>query len=174
TNFHANTFLTSAGLKALPTGTDPRGWLPLAVGLPDNAFRPNIQFLNGPRVASNGFYSSYHGFQAQFTRRFYNGLQAQANYTLAKNFDITSTTQPTGQSVIDFFDRNADKGPSANDITHDIKGNFIWELPFGAGRRFASGANGLVNQIVAGWPLSSIIHAATSFPYDITYSSISS
>ena len=174
TNFHSNTFLTSAGLRALPAGTDARGWLPLAVGLADNAFRPNIQFLNGPRVASNGFYSSYQGFQTQFTRRFYNGLQAQANYTFSKNFDITSTTQPTGQSVIDFFDRNADKGLSTNDITHDIKGNFIWELPFGPGRRFASASNGFVNQIVGGWQISSIIEAATSFPYAITYNSISS
>jgi hypothetical protein len=83
TSFESNSFLASAGLSPVPAGTDPRGWMPLAVGLPNNAFRPNIQFLNGPRVASNGFYSSYHGLQTQINRRFYNGLQVQANYTFS-------------------------------------------------------------------------------------------
>jgi hypothetical protein len=164
TNFHSNAFLSSAGMNPMPAGADPRGWLPLAVGLPDNAFRPNIQFLNGPRVASNGFYSSYHGFQTQINRRFYNGLQAQANYTFAKNLDITSTTQPTGQSVIDYFDRNADKGPSANDVTHDFKANFIYELPFGPRKRFGSSNGGVLGQVIGGWQVSSIIEVASSFP----------
>ena len=174
TNFHANSFLTSAGLRPLPAGADPRGWLPLAVGLADNAFRPNIQFLNGPRVAANAFYSNYHGLQVQFNRRFLNGLQAQTNYTFAKNFDITSTTQPTGASVIDFYNRDADKGPSSNDITHDLKTNFIYELPFGPERRFANSRGGVVGQLVGGWQVSSIIEIATSFPYGIEYGSQSS
>src|SRR4029450_3725580 len=163
-NFHSNAFLSSAGLNPMPDGANPRGWLPLAVRLPHNAFRPNIQFLNGPHLASNGFYSSYHGFQTQVNRRFYNGLQAQANYTFAKNLDITSTTQPTGQSVTDYFDRNADKGPSANDITHDFKANFIHELPFGPGKRFGSSNGGVLGQVIGGWQVSSIIEGAGSFP----------
>src|SRR4029434_3417115 len=113
-------------------------------------------------LAANGFYSSYHGFQTQINRRFYNGLQAQANYTFAKNLDITSTTQHTGQSVIDSFARNEDKGPSANDITHDLKGNFIYELPFGPGKRFGSSNGGVLGQVIGGWQVSSIIEVASS------------
>jgi hypothetical protein len=174
TNLHSNAFLTSAGLQPLPAGTDPRGWLPLAVGLADNAFRPNTQFLNGPRVASNDFYSNYHGLQVQFNRRFYRGLQLQANYTFSKNRDITSTTQPTGQSVIDFFQRHLDMGPSGNDITHDFKANSIYELPFGIGKRFASTREGFIGQLVGGWQVNTIFEIATSFPYNISYGSQSS
>jgi len=174
TNLHNSSFLTSAGLKPVPAGTDPRGWLPIAVGLADNTFRPNIQFLNGPRVASNDFYSNYHGLQVQFNRRFFQGLQFQANYTFSKNRDITSTTQPTGQSVIDFFQRHVDMGPSSNDTTHDFKANGIYELPFGVGKRFASTQEGFLGQLVGGWQANVIFEIATSFPYNITYGSQSS
>jgi hypothetical protein len=174
TNFHSSVFLTSAGLQPLPAGADPRGWLPLAVGLADNAFRPNIQFLNGPRVATNDFYSNYHGLQVQFNRRFYKGLQAQANYTFSKNRDITSTTQPTGQSVIDFFQPHVDMGPSSNDATHDFKANAIFELPFGVGRRFGSSYRGVIGHIIGGWQLNTILEMATSYPYNISYGSQSS
>ncbi|HEY2934059.1 MAG TPA: TonB-dependent receptor [Acidobacteriota bacterium] len=174
TLFHSNAFLTSAGLAPLPAGVDPRGWLPLAVGLRDNAFRPNIQFLNGPRLVSNAAYSSYHGMQLQFSRRFLNGLQAQANYTLSKNLDITSTTQPTGQSVTDFFQRNLDKSVSGNDVTHDFKSNFIYELPFGRGKRFGGSTGGFMNQFIGGWQVSSIIEVASAFPFGIGYGSQSS
>ncbi len=174
TNLQSNAFLTSAGLQPLPAGTDPRGWLPLAVGLADNVFRPNIQFLNGPRVASNDFYSNYHGLQVQFNRRFYKGLQFQANYTFSKNRDITSTTQPTGQSVTDFFQRSVDMGPSSNDATHDFKANGIYELPFGVGKRFASTREGFLGQLVGGWQLNTIFQIATSYPYNISYGSQSS
>ena len=174
TVFESNAFLASAGLNPVPAGTNPRGWMPLAVGLPNNAFRPNIQFLNGPRVASNGFYSSYHGLQTQINRRFYNGLQAQANYTFSKNLDITNTTQPTGQSVIDFFDRNADKGRSGNDITHNFKANAIYELPFGPGKRFLSSPPGWLAQIIGGWQVNSIVEIASGTHFNVYYASQSS
>jgi len=141
------------------------------MGLADNTFRPSPQFLNGPVVASNAFYSGYHGLQAQFTRRFFNGFQLQANYTWSKNMDITSTTQPTGNSVTDFWQRNLDKAPSTNDITHDFKANSLYELPWGPGKRFLNSAHGILGQIVSGWQVSGIFEMATSYPYNISYGS---
>ena len=173
-NFYSNTFLSAAGLNPRPSNIVARGYLPLAVGLADNAFRPNIQFLNGPSVVSNDFYSNYHGLQTQFTRRFYNGLQVQANYTFSRNLDITSTTQPTGQSVTDFFQPRLDYSPSSNDITHNFKANFIYELPFGTGKRFASSGSGWLNHMIGGWQVTSIIEIATDYPMGISYGSMSS
>jgi hypothetical protein len=174
TNWRLNAFLQSAGLTPPGTGADPRGYFPTMMGLPDNAFRPSPQFLNGPVVASNAFYSSYHGLQTQFNRRFYNGLQFTANYTYSKNMDITATTQPTGNSVTDFWQRNLDKAPSVNDCTHDFKANSLYELPFGPGKRFLKSTNGFVRQTLGGWQLSAIFEMATSYPYNISYGSMTS
>jgi hypothetical protein len=172
--WRSNAFLTSAGFPLAGAGVDTRGYFPTMVGLADNAFRPSPQFLNGPVVASNAFYSGYHGLQTQFNRRFYNGLQFTANYTWSKNMDITATTQPTGNSVTDFWQRNLDKAPSVNDCTHDFKANSLYELPFGPGRRFLSAETPVISQIVGGWQLSAIFEMATSYPYNISYGSMTS
>ena len=151
-----NTFLASAGFKPVPAGVSSRGWLPSAIGLADNTFRPNPQFLNGPRLTSNAAYSNYHGMMLIFRRRFYNGLQGEFNYTLSKNLDITGTNNPVGLSVRDFFQRNADKSISGNDTTHDVEYNIIYELPFGPGKWLGSGASGWSAKLIGGWQVSAI------------------
>ena len=154
--YYGNAFLLSAGFKPVPAGTDSRGWLPTAVGLADNTLRPNTQFLNGPRLTSNAAYSSYHGMMAIFRRRFFNGLQAEFNYTLSKNIDLTGTSNPVGLSVRDFFQRDADKSVSGNDTTHDVDYNFIYELPFGPGKRLGRGTSGWLAKLIGGWQVSAI------------------
>ena len=37
------------------------------------------------------------------------------------------------------------------DITHALKANIVYELPFGRGRRFGGNANGFVDRIIGGW-----------------------
>ena len=172
----ANTFLTSAGMLPVPTGTSASGWLPQAVGLASNAFLPNSQFgsnsinLSGPTTLISGFNSDYAGLQIQFTRRFHKGLELQSNYTYSRNRDVTSTSIPFGVNVTDFFNRAADYGISNNDATHDFKVNGIYELPFGVGKRFASSRGGFIGQLVGGWQVSSIFELSSAFPNSIFYS----
>jgi hypothetical protein len=174
-NLHSNAFLTSAGLNPVPAGSSAQGWMPQAVSLANNVFRPNLQFqsypFSGPSMVASDFNSNYAGLQAQFTRRFYKGLELQANYTYSRNRDITSTTLPIGVNVTDFFNRSADYGLSNNDIRHDFKANSIYELPFGIGKRFLSTRQGFIGQLVSGWQTSTIFELATSFPLNMTYGS---
>ena len=155
--FQGNAFLISAGFKPVPDGRSSRGWLPQALGYPDNLLRPNPQFLNGPRLTTNAAYSSYHSMQLILRRRFSKGLQGEFNYTLSKNIDITNTNDPAGGTdVLDFFQRNVSKGISANDITHFAKYNFVYELPFGPGKWLGKNANGLAAKLIGGWQISAI------------------
>jgi hypothetical protein len=39
------------------------------------------------------------------------------------------------------------------DVTHAIKANVVYELPFGRGQRFGQGANGFVNGLIGGWQI---------------------
>src|SRR5690606_16726671 len=38
-------------------------------------------------------------------------------------------------------------------VTHALKTNWVWELPFGRGRRFASNAGPVLERLVGGWEL---------------------
>src|SRR5206468_12528409 len=43
--------------------------------------------------------------------------------------------------------------------------SYLYQLPFGNGQRFASGATGLVNQLVGGWQWNGIFTAQSGFPF---------
>jgi len=171
----SNAFLTSAGLQPVPSGAIASGWLPQAVGLANNTFLPNSQFgANtgvGPTTIVSDFNSNYAGLQAQFTRRFYKGLELQSNYTLSRNRDITSTSIPWYVSnITDYFNQKADYGISNNDATHDFKVNFIFELPLGVGKRFFSSRQGFLGHVIGGWQTSSIFELSSAFPNSLVYS----
>jgi hypothetical protein len=59
-------------------------------------------------------------------------------------------------------------GPAFFDATH----NFVWsgtyDLPFGKGRSFGADLNPIVNAVLGGWQLSSIVNAHTGFPITVT------
>ncbi len=171
TTFHSNAFLSSAGLGTCPDGRDPNrnrfGCLPIIVGIPEDFFRATPQFLNGPRITSNAASSDYHALQLELTRRFSDGLQFQFNYTFSKNLDITSVSQPTGQDVIAFLCIRCDRSWSDNDLTHDFKVNWVWEVPVGRGRRFGSGMNPVLDHIAGGWTVAGFVSVSSDFPMNI-------
>ncbi len=170
---HSLAFLESAGLNidGVAGSGVGRGELANVIGQPGNAFRPSPQFLNGPRLFSNAGYSTYHALQLQFQRRFSDGFQLQTNYTWSKNLDIPSTIFSTGNSVNNFFERNAEKSLSGNDLTHDFKANFIYELPFGPGKRFGSQSRGVWGQLIGGWQVNGIFNWANDFPFAVDFNS---
>jgi len=178
-----NSFYTSTPKNAVPSGKglNPRppervpevdarylfGSMPIIVGIQQNSFRPNLQFLNGPRATINGAKSSYHALQVQVQRRFYQGLQFQANYTWAKNLDITNEGNPAEQGSVAFFERYADYSYSDNDLTHDIKLNAIWDIPIGRDRKWLKSMHPVLEQVMGGWQVAGFMEAATDFPLNI-------
>jgi hypothetical protein len=60
-----------------------------------------------------------------------------------------------------------DFGPSIFDIRHNFVANAVYELPFGAGKRYLN-ESGIMEKIVGGWSLSSIGLWHTGHPLTIT------
>lgn len=142
-----------------------------ALGLPANFFvaNPNAAFA---RLLGNDSMSNYHSLQVELRRRFSNGLQFQADYTFSKS--LTDATDAAGNNQSDLVsfrtlrDKGLDYRRSNQDQTHRFVANAVYELPFGRGRTFLSGANGLVNRIVGGWTLGGIVTWATRPPFFIS------
>ena len=90
----------------------------------------------------------------ELRRRFSQGLQFSTSYVYGKEYDSTffGFTNPAQ------FRRNSgDPG----DLTHNLKANVVYDLPFGRGRRFAGNAGALMERLVGGWQvgLSSIVNS---------------
>jgi hypothetical protein len=60
-----------------------------------------------------------------------------------------------------------DQGRSDFDVRHVFRGNFIWDLPFGRGRKYLGGASGLVNALAGGWRINGIVDASSGFPFSV-------
>ncbi len=133
-------------------------------GLPINFFRPNPD-VNAAFYAENGSRSTFHALQLEIRRRFRQGFSFQINYQFGKDLsDFTGTT--TNQSSFVTL-RDPDYDYRAQSPYHQVKANFIYELPFGNKRRFLN-RGGFVNALVGGFQLGGIVRWESGTPITIT------
>jgi hypothetical protein len=141
-----------------------------AAGLADNFFRPNPQF-NIAGVGCTCSSSTYNALQIQLQKRLSAGFAFAANYTYARsNDDVSNDTRGAGTELVVPTDPKRlelDQGRSDFDIRHVVRGHFIWDLPFGQGRRFMSGASGVMNALVGGWQINGVVDASSGFPFSV-------
>jgi hypothetical protein len=141
-----------------------------AAGLPDNFFRPNPQF-NIAGVGCTCSSSSYNALQVQLQKRMSAGYAFAVNYTYARsNDDVSNDTRGAGTELVVPSDPRRlelDQGRSDFDVRHVARGHFIWDLPIGRGRRFMSGASGVVNALVGGWQINGVVDASSGYPFSV-------
>ena len=142
------------------------GGVPLVVaaGMSPTFFRPYPQALGGMFVLDTREFSIYHGLEAQIERRFSNGLLFQGAWTWSKSLDtrsydpaFTRVSQGSGQSAqstpYSILNRHLNYGPSDFDRTHVFQANWVYELPFGKGKRFAANAGRTLDLLLGGWQI---------------------
>ncbi len=131
------------------------------------ALRPYPQYLNIERRSDPNGNSTYHALQAKAEKRFTAGLTFLAAYTWAKSLsdgDIMAGGGPGGQ---DFYNRRLEKAISTNDVPHVFALSYLWDLPFGPGRRFLTGS-GVMSKLIGGWTFTAIHQHQASRPITLT------
>ncbi len=150
---------TLAAQNANPIGlanTLNQAFLPNAVaaGLPENFFVVNPGKLGGASLTTNDTATWYDAMQLELRRRFSNGLLLQANYTWSKsltNYFFSSQTVLGQPLTLRPDNEKLERFRAPQDLRHAFKVNWIYELPFGRGKMFMSGANGFVDRVLGGW-----------------------
>jgi hypothetical protein len=154
-------------LDTSPLVTGTRGGLVTRAGLPVTFFRLNPQVLN-LNVVGNNSHSTWNALKLTVTRRFSNSLSLQGNYTFGKGFTNYVPQQSLYEDFRDNANHRLDKAVSPSDATHTVIFNWIYELPFGTGRRFLSNAPLLVRGALGGWQVNGIYNWATGEPLSLT------
>jgi outer membrane receptor protein involved in Fe transport len=114
--------------------------------------------------------SFYNSFQASYETRFRAGLTSQFNYTYSHAIDDSPGYNPSdvtnepGTSQ-NFFNRLAERGRGSSDMRHNLAVNFIYQLPFGQGKRFGGGASSLEDKAIGGWQIASITSVHSNVPF---------
>ena len=96
------------------------------------SLRPYPQFSTITPIYSSGASSFYHSLQVTATKRYTQGLSFEGSYTWSKNLD-------DGQSHQDSYNLRDDRALSDIDLKHRFVIAYIYELPFGRGKRFGAG-----------------------------------
>jgi hypothetical protein len=121
--------------------------------------------------------SNYHGLVLTLRKRYSAGSQFDFNYTLSQSKDNGSQVERGsafgnfangGYSgfLINSFDPDANYGNSDFDVRHQINFNWLAELPFGEGKRWAN-TSGPLNQIVGGWSVAGLWRWTSGFPFNV-------
>jgi hypothetical protein len=117
---------------------------------------------------TNGATASTQQLQLSFQRRYSAGLSFQVEYSLTKALDSSATDTGT-PSVPNNW--RLDRGNDSMIRTHYLVANYVYELPFGNGKKYLSSLHGLPQMLLGGWQTSGIVTAASGLPYSVTFSS---
>ncbi|MGB7844173.1 MAG: TonB-dependent receptor [Candidatus Acidiferrum sp.] len=106
--------------------------------------------------------SILHAASVRVRKRMSKGLGLSASYVFSKSIDDASSIGGGGSVVAqDPFAISADRGLSSFDQKHKFTGNWIFDLPFGDGRRFVT--KGPLSHALGGWEWSSDFTIGSGF-----------
>jgi hypothetical protein len=122
---------------------------------------------------------NYNAGQLTLRQRTHRGLEYTLNYTYSKAMTNSSGNYGTPNisgsdgAYQNGYDGHSDYGPSGMDIRHTLSFVGVYDLPFGRGRQFGSGANGFLDAALGGWRLSTAAFLYSGFPITINGPSVS-
>ena len=115
--------------------------------------------------------SNYHSLQVALNRRMVDGLFVKAAYTFSKaiNMEDDDGTSRVDINALNFLSIN--RGPAGYNIPHIFRFAYVYELPFGNGKKFA--ADGAAAKILGGWQINGIFSSFQGRQVDLSSSSSS-
>lgn len=124
---------------------------------------PEFGDLDG---GSNRFASNYNSLQVTLRKRFSRGLQFNTNYTWGKVLDEQSSlAESRSQNP---FNIRGDYGRSSIDVRHIFNLSYVYDMPFGKGRRYGGSWNRMTDMLLGGWTLDGFIRTQTGRPFNVT------
>ncbi|MGB7546295.1 MAG: carboxypeptidase-like regulatory domain-containing protein [Terracidiphilus sp.] len=117
-------------------------------------------------------YSHYNAMNIKFEHRAHD-LAVTSIYSWANSKDDKSAAAGVGatgsgyQGTMDNHHPELDYGPSDFDVDQRFVSSYIYQLPFGRGKKFAGGINRVADLAVGGWEVTGITTFQTGFPFSI-------
>jgi hypothetical protein len=142
-----------------------------------NFFMPQFSSRWGWRTSGN---SSYNALNLTLRHALRSGIQFDVNYTFSKSIDVGSNAERINlfdvnggnvggfsSQVINSWVPNQLRAVSDFDMKHQINSNWVIDLPFGRGRKFATGMSRVADAVLGGWGLTGLFHWSSGLPFSI-------
>jgi hypothetical protein len=123
------------------------------------------QPLAGPvTIQQNSLNANYNALVATLQRRYVSGLQFLLSYTWSKAMDIADGDNTNIENI---YNPRLTYSLATFDRTNNVQLSGIYDLPFGPGRRFATGEGVLGRELLGGWELSFLQQLASGQPVSV-------
>jgi trimeric autotransporter adhesin len=110
--------------------------------------------------------SILHAGSLRVRKRLRHGISAQGTYVFSKSIDNASSIGG-GAEVVAQNDQDlaAERGLSSFDQRHRFTGNFVYELPFGTGKKWLNNSGGWLENALGDWQWSGDFTIASGLPF---------
>jgi hypothetical protein len=149
------------------------GWAHQMVGCAPTvaqALLPYPQFCgNVYNYNENAGNTNFQSFQFKAEKRFSRGFWFLTSYTWSKYISTYSDIQADAvnwggsSGIISPYQRERYKSLDNQDTPHSLSIAFVYELPFGGGKKYLN-QGGVLNKLVGGWQLTSIWRSQSGIP----------
>ena len=138
---------------------------------PYNYYSPQFSSLFAWRSVGNSDYNA-----GQFSLRHRSGgLEFDINYTYSKSIDAGSNAERInefegfgfGSQIINSWFPSENRAVSDFDTTHIVNANWVYQLPFGRGKRFGSSMGKVANAVFGGWTFSGLWRWSSGYPFSL-------
>jgi hypothetical protein len=123
---------------------------------------------------TSGGRANYNALQVMLRHRATHGLSFDFNYTYSKSIDMTSDAERVnlfegygfgGGQIINAFAPQQMRGVSDYDMTHQINANWVYELPFGRGKKWGHDWSRGLDAVLGGWSWSGLGRWTSGLPF---------
>lgn len=115
----------------------------------------------------------YHSLQMTMRRRLKSGLDFIAAYTWGKTLTDnlgyygSGFTSSEGAYWQNAYDRRSNRGPAFFDVRHNFTVGGNWDLPYGKGQKWGTGAGRAADLVLGGWSLNYNTAVRTGLPLTV-------
>ncbi|MCX6602565.1 MAG: carboxypeptidase regulatory-like domain-containing protein, partial [Acidobacteria bacterium] len=125
------------------------------------ALRPFPQYsdINSSAGGQNDGHSTFHALETSFEHRFNRGLFLLVSYTWCKLISGSNgedANRTSDGAVQNQYNRQLDKAVANQDTPHNLRVSYVYDLPFGKGRKWMTKANSVADAVLGGWKVSAI------------------
>jgi hypothetical protein len=122
-------------------------------------------------VTSSRANSNYHSLTSRFEKRYSGGLTFLAGFTWSKAMSdaqgFAGGSNDTGNRIQDIFNAKGERGLAPFNHKLRLVSSFLYELPFGKGKRFGGGLGAGANHVIGGWSVNGIASFQSGYPLTI-------
>ena len=145
-------------------------------GAPGGGAPPISASIGQVEALLNVEHSSYNALQVKMEHRFSSGLYILGSYVYSRSIDNGSTTTQgdlangNNSEPQNAFNFAAERGLSDNNATHRFVASYVYDLPFGKGKKYMNGGSRTMDEVVGGWQINGAAVVQSGLPFSPLYS----